>query len=278
MTAGLPASWPAGRDLAISVSVMLEGWSENAAPGLGPMGNPLSPGTLDLQARSWAAYGPNAGAWRLLDVLAAANVTAVFYTSGVLAGDYTPLLKAIVGAGHVVAAHGWSQQVLPASQSPDEERADLEACLDALQAAAGKRPEGWLSPRCTPSRDTARLLAEAGLRWHADYFDQDLPRLLEIGGASLVAVPFTMEVNDVPLSVRYGNAPEAFTARLQHLLQGWRELPPGPACLDITVHAHVFGRPQGALEFARSLALAQRFADRCWLTRHDLLAEMFARP
>jgi peptidoglycan/xylan/chitin deacetylase (PgdA/CDA1 family) len=255
---------------------MLEGWAEEAAPGLGPMGNPLPAGTLDLQARSWGAYGPNAGAWRLLEVLASAEVKAVFYVSGVLAEPYAPLLQAIVGAGHVIAAHGWSQHVLPASQSAEQEQADLDACLTALHAAAGQRPRGWLSPRCTPSRNTAHLLARAGLRWHADYFDQDLPRRLKIGGASMVAVPFTMEVNDVPLSVRYGNAPEAFTARLRQILEGWREIPSRPACLDLTVHAHVFGRPQGSIEFARSLKLARQFADVAWLTTHGELAEIFA--
>ena len=29
------------RPLAISVSVMLEGWTDDSAPGIGPMGNPL---------------------------------------------------------------------------------------------------------------------------------------------------------------------------------------------------------------------------------------------
>ena len=52
--AALPAGWPAGKSLAVSVSVMLEGWTDNAAPGVGPMGNVLKAGTLDLQGRSWA--------------------------------------------------------------------------------------------------------------------------------------------------------------------------------------------------------------------------------
>ena len=30
----LPNGWPAGRTLAVSVSVMLEGWTDNAAPGV----------------------------------------------------------------------------------------------------------------------------------------------------------------------------------------------------------------------------------------------------
>jgi hypothetical protein len=58
--------WPAGKPLAISLSVMLEGWAEGSAPGIGPMGNPLKPGVADLHALSWAEFGPKVGALRLL--------------------------------------------------------------------------------------------------------------------------------------------------------------------------------------------------------------------
>jgi ABC-type multidrug transport system fused ATPase/permease subunit len=65
----VPAGWPASRPLAVSISVMLEGWAEDQAPGMGPMGNVLRPGVLDLQGRSWAEYGPKTGAWRILEIL-----------------------------------------------------------------------------------------------------------------------------------------------------------------------------------------------------------------
>ena len=47
-TTVLPRDWPQGRSLAVSVSIMLEGWTEDGAPGIGPMGNPLKPGVLVL--------------------------------------------------------------------------------------------------------------------------------------------------------------------------------------------------------------------------------------
>lgn len=277
MTGPLPSGWPQGRGIALSVSVMLEGWSEGAAPGVGPMGNVLPQGALDLQARSWADYGPQVGAWRLLDVLAAAKVRAVFYVSGVLAEQYPELLREIAGAGHAIAAHGWSQHVLPVSQSEEDERADLLRCLDVLEAASGMRPRGWISPRCTPSRSTAALLAEAGLQWHSDYFDQDLPRLLETGRGPLVAVPFTMEINDMPMSVRYGNSTDIYSGTLRHILEGWPLVSKRPFCLDLTVHTHVYGRPAGAIELARTLELAAEFGDLAWLTDHDTLGAMYAR-
>ena len=273
MRVASPAGWPEERSLAVSVSVMLEGWSDGAAPGVGPMGNVLKPGVLDLQARSWAAYGPNAGAWRLLDVLAGAGVRAVFYVSGVLAQRHVGLMQAIVAAGHVVAAHGWGQEIIPATQDEASETADLHRCLDALEAASGQRPRGWLSPRCTPSARTTELIAAAGLGWHADFFDEDLPRLVQTRSGPVVAIPFTMEVNDMPMSVRYGNEPQAYTATLARILEFWPSLRMRPACLDITVHAHVYGRPFGAIEFARSLALVQRDAH-AWLTEHDALGAM----
>ena len=91
----VPPGWPTGRPLAVSVSVMLEGWAAPDAPGIGPMGNPLKPGTVDLQARSWAEYGAKVGAWRLLDLLDQQGVRAVFYTSGVVAEHYPDLAASI---------------------------------------------------------------------------------------------------------------------------------------------------------------------------------------
>ena len=267
----LPRGWPATRTLAVSVSVMLEGWSDGAAPGVGPMGNVLKPGVLDLQARSWADYGPNAGAWRLLDVLQAAGTRAVFYVSGILAERHGALVRAIVDAGHKVAAHGWAQEIVPATQDEATERADIVRCRDALAAAIGQRPRGWISPRCTPSAHTTALLAAAGFAWHTDFFDMDLPRIV---AGPMTAVPFTMEINDMPMSVRYGNEPEAYTSSLKRILKHWPALERRPACLDLTVHAHVFGRPFGAIEFAQSLAAVQD-DKHAFLTEHDALAAMF---
>ena len=273
MPSAQPPGWPADKPLAISVNVMLEGWAEGSAPGIGPMGNPLKPGVTDLQALSWAEYGPKVGAWRLLDLLDREHVWAVFYTSGVVAEHYPDLPAAITASGHAVAAHGWSQGTLPAYQSEDAERDDIARCVAVLRRAAGQRPGGWLSPRCTPSAHTSRLLARAGFRWHADTFDADLPYNIDTPDGPLVGMPFTMEVNDMPLYVRYGNEPDAFTRTLARIVEGWDRLGNPAACLDITVHAHVFGRPYGAIALLDSLALVRRH-DHCWLTDHAQLAAL----
>ena len=142
--ATVPQDWPKDRPLAVSVSVMLEGWAAPDAPGMGPMGNILRAGTVDLQGRSWAEYGAKAGAWRLLDLLDQQETKAVFYTSGVVAERYPALPAAIVKRGHSVSAHGWSQGTLPAYLTPDQEAADIARCVDVIKATAGSAPAGWL--------------------------------------------------------------------------------------------------------------------------------------
>jgi peptidoglycan/xylan/chitin deacetylase (PgdA/CDA1 family) len=269
----LPAGWPEGGSLAVAVNVMLEGWTDDSAPGIGPMGNPLKPGVQDLQARSWAEYGPKTGAARLIDLLGAAGLRAVWYTSGIVAERYPRLMADIANGGHVVAAHGWAQNILPAYQSAAEEEADLGRCTSTLQATAGERPHGWLSPRCTPSPRTTTLLAGAGYRWHADFFDMDVPRVETTAAGPIVAMPFTMEVNDMPLYVRYGSEPEAYSRVFERIAASWPAIGGRPGVIDLTVHAHVFGRPYGLVELQAAIEAARRY-EWAWLTDHAHLASL----
>jgi peptidoglycan/xylan/chitin deacetylase (PgdA/CDA1 family) len=271
----LPSGWPAGRSLAVSVNVMLEGWTDDSAPGIGPMGNPLKPGFQDLQARSWAEYGPKTGMWRLLDILAEARVTATVYVSGIIAERYPALLARIAADGHAIGGHAYGQNIVPVYQQRDEEARDIARCVALIEGASGARPRGWISPRVTASAHTAELLVREGFTWHCDYADRDLPYRHETQAGSIVAIPFTMEVNDMPLYVRYGNAPEAFTGVLRRLLDGWNQPHNAPGVLDVTVHAHVFGRPFGAIEFRAALDLV-RPRPEIWMTTHAELAALYA--
>ena len=120
------------------------------------------------------------------------------------------------------------------------------------------------------------MLAKSGFDWHADFFDSDLPYRHKTPSGDIAAVPFTMEVNDMPLYIRYGNEPEAFIRILRRILDNVAEIPRTPFCLDLTVHAHVFGRPYGAIEFAKSLELAKQHQAQAWLTNHGQLADVFS--
>lgn len=267
-------SWPTGQRLAVVVNVMYEQWSPGTAPGIGPMGNPLPKGATDYQALSWADYGHRTGIWRLLELLKAFETRASVYASGILTETAPDTIRAIVDGGHELCAHSWSQDIIPAMLDESAEKDMIARSVGALESVAGVRPKGWISPRCTPSAATARLLAEAGFEWFGDVADADLPYRIDTEAGPIVGVPFDLDVNDMPLHIRYGQPHRALVDAFRDTLEALRA-ETHPAYVDVTVHAHVGGRPagRGAL---REVLTYLAGADDLWVTTRGELAATVA--
>ena len=266
--------WPEDKRAAVVFNVAFEAWSEGVASGIGPMGNPLPPGTLDTQALSWGAYGAKRGIWRLIDVLDRHDLRATVFTSACLAERAPDTVHALADAGHEVCCHGYAQDILPVMLKEAEEREHIKRCAGLLGDLLGEAPKGWVSPRGTPSLRTSALLAEAGFLWHGDCFDDDFPYVEQHPDGSIVAVPLTTEVNDLPRYVRYGNPPQtmlavfrdAFDLRLHADGVGVQ------GHLDVLGHTHVSGRPLEAWVYGE-IAKIVRERDDVWLPTKGEIAE-----
>lgn len=259
----VPPAWPQKAPVVVFVNVALEGWTDDSAPGIGPMGNPLRPGVLDTQAQSWAEYGPRVGMDRILEVLDRYQIRATVFTSGIIADRYPALVQRIADAGHDLCAHSWAQNIIPVYLPEAEERENIARTRQAIAAASGTPPVGWCSPRGTPSPHTFPLLVQQGFQWHMDAFDREVPYWQPAGGGQLLAIPFTMEINDMPLYVRYGNPPGAYYETFRRMIGGWYQYHREPCTFDVTIHAHVFGRPFGLAEFSQVLDDLRRIE---WIT------------
>lgn len=263
--------WPGDRRVAVVFNVAFEAWSDGAAPGLGPMGNPLPPGTFDTNALSWGQYGTTRGMRRLLRVLEATGTAASVMTSGILAGRVPELVRAIAAGGHEIVAHSYAQDLIPARLTAAGDRDNISRTTAALADAAGVTPRGWISPRGTPGHDTARLLAEAGYLWHGDVFDDDLPYLQLFDARRIVAIPLTMEINDLPHAMRFGRSPREFVQRFED--SAAHAIDSGEALLiDVTAHAHVYGRPDGAWAYAAIARMASGDG-RLWVATRGAIAD-----
>jgi peptidoglycan/xylan/chitin deacetylase (PgdA/CDA1 family) len=238
--------WPGGRHVAVIFNVAYEGWSDGVAPGVGPMGNPLPAGTFDTNALSWGSYGATRGIERLLRVLDRTKTTASVMVSGIFAERTPVTVRAIASAGHEVVAHEFAQDIIPAKLAPDAMLADIEKTTQALESAIGRRPRGWISPRATPSPDGARTLLEAGYAWQGDVFDDDRPYVQEFDTGRIVAIPLTMEINDLPHAMRFGRSPRQYVELFDDLLAA--ALEQGEAVMiDVTpMPMSMAGRPAPA--------------------------------
>lgn len=275
-----PASWlwPNGKRIAVVFNVCLEAWSDGKAPGISPMGNPLPAGVLDTMAISWAAYGVKRGIYRLLDGLRQHRAAASVMVTAVIAERAPQTIRTIADSGHEVLSHSYAMDVIPALLSDEEERSNIARCTALLEKASGRKIEGWLSPRGTSRADTPRLLVEAGYRWYGDVFDDDLPYVRTFDNGEIVAIPLGTDVNDMQF-MKYGNAPstmlEAFHENIA-IAKEKREL----SIIDVTCHAHIFGRPRGAYYYEKIVEAAARDPDIWIATRagvaHHVLAQRAA--
>jgi peptidoglycan/xylan/chitin deacetylase (PgdA/CDA1 family) len=267
--------WPGGKRIAVVFNVCLEAWSDGKAPGISPMGNPLPAGVLDNTAISWAAYGANRGIYRLLEGFARHGAKASVMTSAVLAQRSPAAVKAVADAGHEVLSHSYAMDVIPALLNEADERANIKRCTSLLEECSGRRVKGWLSPRATPSVNTPRLLAEAGYTWYGDTLADDLPYVETFGGAKIVAIPLSTDVNDMP-SMKYGHPPRHMLETFEDVLERVTKHERGPVVIDATVHAHIFGRPHGAHYFERIVEIASKSPEIWVPTRLEIAEHVLA--
>ena len=164
--------------------------------------------------------------------------------------------------------------VIPVYLDEAAERANIERTSSLIEKACGIRPVGWISPRATNSPRSPCLLAEAGYIWHGDCNDDDLPALHDVrspGTSPLVSIPLTMDINDLPHCIRYGNAPASLIEQFKAQLDRATVADPQPFLVDVTAHTHVFGRPSGAWVFDAMMRLARERKD-VWITTRFAMA------
>lgn len=264
-------AWPDGKRVGVLFNVAYEAWEPGVAPGVSPMGNPLPPGVVDTQAVDWGLYAQREGISRLERILGEAGVRATVFASGCL-GELTPdTLIALAGEGHAICGHSYYQNRVPATLDPESEAADIRLCQEALEPLIGRPLEGWISPRATPSSSTSGLLAQAGFLWHGDTFDRDVAYVRRHPDGDLVHIPLTMELNDLPFFMKQGRPPEEMLTTFDRLLHFLLRQEDQPGQIDVTAHAHVFGRPLGASVYQELLQRAGAESE-VWTGTRDELA------
>jgi peptidoglycan/xylan/chitin deacetylase (PgdA/CDA1 family) len=264
--------WPGGSHVAVVFNVAWEAWSDGKTPGIGPMGNPLPAGIFDTNSLSWGRYGQEVGIERLLRVLDRHHHKATVMVSGILAERAPKMVKAVAAAGHEIEAHSYAQDIVPAMLSVEADIENIRKTTRLLEQVTGKRPRGWMSPRGTPGASTFRALIEEGYVYHSDSLDGDMPYGQGFDNGEIIAIPFTMDVNDLPHAMRFGKTPRQFVENFEDFLTHTLKAPDWPVIIDVTAHCHCYGRAGGAWAY-EEIARQAGGRDDIWVTTREAIAD-----
>jgi peptidoglycan/xylan/chitin deacetylase (PgdA/CDA1 family) len=209
-----PIAWPGGASVAAMVVVPIEHHR------LTPPGKPFkAPGAMvtpypDLRHYTTRDYGNRIGVFRILQALKDAGLRATFAVNADQLQRLAPLIQAIAGAGHEIAAHGLSTEHIHWSGLAPGVEAGWVEDVRARFAAAGLAPRAWLSPARQQSYQTLELIAAAGFDVCLDWEQDDVPTPMTTPSGAVTAVPLSNELDDRALLIDRRQTEEAWAAQI----------------------------------------------------------------
>jgi allantoinase len=203
-----------------------------------PMGAPLLP---DLPNWTWHEYGMRVGFWRIFEALAARKIKPTLAINGTVCEAYPPVVRAAREADWEFMGHGWLQGPM---HLLEDQRASIRRAIDAIASATGKPPLGWESPGLTETAETIDFLAAEGVQYVADWVLDDQPCEVETAQGPIVALPYTVEMNDVAITaVAQHSSDELFKRGVRQFERLYAESASITRIMSISVHPYLTGVP-----------------------------------
>lgn len=258
--------WPDGKRICVSVSVMLETWSEGKAPPYGVQATAPKAGVVDLAGIAWGSYGGRIGVYRLINLLNEHGLRGTFCINGRCCEVFPEAVAQIVKSGHDVAGHGWLQDQPMNGMSAAEEEVTIKKCVELLEKTSAQEPRGWVSPSLAFSPHTRDLLGAAGLKWHGDARDNDVPRVIQTKSGDMAHIPWSDFTDNRVLRSSSVDLWDVYKEAFDYLYL--RE--PG-SYLPISLHCHNGGRPMITAIYHKIFTYLAQFPD-VWFACHNDIA------
>ena len=225
-----------------------------------PMGKSFIP---DVPNWTWAEYGMRVGFWRLMDVFRDLAITPTFSLNGLVCDQYPRVAQAALDAGWEFMAHSYKQQPM---HTLDDEREAIQSTIARIEDFTGKQPRGWMGPGLTQTKDTPELLVEAGIEYVTDWVMDDQPCELKTANGPLYTIPYTVELNDIPImSLQNHRSAELHDRTMDQFETLWAEGADNARVMAIAIHPYIHGVPHRIGHYRRMLeTLAAREGTLFW--------------
>ena len=272
-----PALFPGGKRLAVMIYVNVEhvpfgtvGWAHAIYP-------PTLQYSPDILNHGWRDYGNRVGLWRLMEAMDRTGFRGTVNLNSDVCREYPRIIEEGNKRGWEWACQGDNNAGICTTMTEDQERAFIRQTIETITQATGKRPKGWLSTCLAESHSTPDLLAEAGIEYVSDYAHDELPTALRVKTGSLLTVPYTLEINDVPTILGKGASAEVFAQMVKDQFDVlYEDSSTLPRVMSVSVHPFITGHPFRMKHFAAALAYVASHND-IWPTTAGEINDWFRR-
>jgi peptidoglycan/xylan/chitin deacetylase (PgdA/CDA1 family) len=266
-----PMLLPGGARVAVFIVVNVEEWPLDQPiprPVMPPPGG--GPGPVpDVPNWSWHEYGMRVGFWRIKELLDGHGIRATLALNASVTISYPQIVRASREAGWEIMGHGFVQRAL---NQEANERGVIRKTIQVIRDATGRAPRGWLGPGLAETAHTADILAEAGIEYVCDWVVDDQPQAMRVRAGRMVAVPYTLELNDSPLFAVQHAPGEEFvrrgTAQFDTL---YAEGATNARVMPIALHPYLIGVPHRIGLLRQVLAYIRGHADVLFWTGEQIL-------
>lgn len=215
---------------------------------------------------AWRDYGNRIGIWRLLELFAELEIPVTAAVNGEICTFYPEIMAAMQQHGWEIMAHGLNNSTGHSGMNQETESAIIKQTLNLLSQATGKMPKGWLTPGFSITESTFELLQTAGISYTADWVNDDQPYWYPLPNGRLLAIPYTIEANDISLclSNRFSGV-EFSQAIIDQFDQLWLDGEKQTRFMAIGLHPFIVGQPL-RLKYLKQCLLHIKNQPHTWLT------------
>ncbi len=227
----------------------------------------------DVQQYSYRDYGNRVGFWRMLEVLDRYSIRCTVSLNLAVFEHFPEVGNAMVERDWDFMSHGIYNTRYLTTLSEEEEREFYRDNIETLKRHSGKQLKGMLGPAISGSQQTPDLMAEAGLIYHTDWMHDDQPVPIKVKSGKLVSVPYSIELNDVPVFRDHDGAYFAQICKDQFdtLYQEGAE---SGRVMCIALHPYLTGQPHKVKYLNQILDYIMSHSG-VWQTTADEIAEYY---
>ena len=265
-----PLRLPGNARVAAWVIINVEEWDINEPMARTILPTPQGRSVIpDIPNFAWFDYGLRVGFWRLKEVLDRHRIRATVSLNASVCLTYPQVVEESLKSGWEIMGHGFTQRII--NVEPDE-RAVIRRTIDTIREFTGSAPRGWMGPGLAETFETPDILAEEGIEYVCDWCNDDQPYPMKVRSGRLVSIPYTLELNDIPMfAVQHHSSPELYRRARDQFDTLYREGADSARVMAISTHPYITGVPHRIKYFDMALNYIRRFKEVEFMTGSEIL-------